>query len=75
MIFCVSDPSIENDTPFESCKSPDEIFCQEITNDAKSSVSTDILEQLHYGTWREIEKTYKRLKAAPEECQGTCVAH
>lgn len=37
-----SDSSIENDTctPFESCESEDNVFCQEISNDPKSSVTT-----------------------------------
>lgn len=67
-----SNPSIDNDIQFTSCKSPSEIFCQEITNADETSVTTDILNQLHYDTWNEIEKMYKRLRSVPQECQGTC---
>lgn len=55
-------PSIENDTPFKSCESEDKVFCQEISNDPKSIVTTNIKEQLHYDVWREIEQIYKNLK-------------
>lgn len=51
-----SDPSIDGDTPFKSCQSENEIFCQEISNEPKSSVTYDIKKQLHYDTWREVEK-------------------
>lgn len=56
-----SNPTIENDTPFEPCKSSTEIYCQEITNHNKTAVSNDILQQLHYDTWRSIEEIYKSL--------------
>lgn len=58
-----SNPSIEGDTPFKPCKSSTDIFCQEISNNPKSSVTNNIKEQLHFDTWREIEQTYKELKA------------
>ena len=50
-----SDPSIDGDTPFKSCRSENEIFCQEISNEL-SRVTNDIKQQLHYDTWREIEE-------------------
>lgn len=53
---------MEGDTPFEPCKSSDETFCQEISNDPKSSVAKDIKQQIRYDTWREVEEIYKRLK-------------
>lgn len=61
LFFCkfpnfISDPSIDGDTPFKSCRSENEIFCQEISNEPKSSVTDDILIKMHYDTWREIEK-------------------
>lgn len=61
-ILYSSNPSIEGDTPFQSSESQDEIFCQEISNDPTSSVTTNIKEQLHYDTWREIEQIYKKLQ-------------
>lgn len=54
-----SNPSIVGDTSFQSCKSSKAIFCQEISNERKSHVMDNITEQLHYETWREIEKIYK----------------
>ena len=51
-----SDPSIDGDTPFKSCRSGNEIFCQEISNEPRSRVTNDIKQQLHYDTWREIEE-------------------
>lgn len=56
-----SDPSIEGDTFYERIESPHEIFIQEITNHPKSTVTTNIVEQLHYDTWREVETIYKSL--------------
>ncbi|KAG4071890.1 hypothetical protein HA402_006051 [Bradysia odoriphaga] len=56
-------PSIENDTPFKAITSQNDLFCQEITNDPKSSVTTDIKDQFHYDTWREIEETYRRISS------------
>lgn len=53
---------MEKDTPFRNCKSPNEVFCQEITIDEKSTVTTDITEQLHYNTWREVEDIYNQIK-------------
>lgn len=64
-----SNPSIEDDTPFRSCTSPNDIFCQEISNNPKSSVAANIKEQLHYDTCREIEEIYKESKI-PQEFQG-----
>lgn len=55
-----SDPSIEGDTPFKSCESPNEIFCQEISNEPKSHVTYSILERLHYYVWHEIEEIFKK---------------
>lgn len=34
----------------------DEIYCTEISNEPKSTITTDIRKQLHYDTWREIDK-------------------
>lgn len=59
--FDISDPSIEGDTPFVSCKSSNEIFCQEISNAPTSSITYDIKEQLRYNTWQEIEEIYNGL--------------
>lgn len=59
------DPSIEGDTPFISCKSSDEIYCQEISNDPKSRVITDIKKQFHHDAWTKINKIYQRLKIDP----------
>lgn len=71
----IRNPSIEDDTPFKSCKSSTEVFCQEISNDPKSSVTNNIKEQLHYDTWRDIEETYNGLRIVSEECgKGTCEA-
>lgn len=52
-----SDASVGRNTPFKSCKSPNEIYCTEISNERVSRISTYIKEQLHYDTWREIQKT------------------
>lgn len=62
-----SDPSIDSDTPFKSCKSSDKIFSQEISNHRKSQVMDDIKEQLHYETWREVERIYKISSEASDE--------
>lgn len=68
-----SDPSIEGDTPFKPCKSTTEMFCQEISNNSTSSVTTNIMEQLHYNTWREIEQSYRKVKiGSQEDCQESC---
>lgn len=61
-IFHVRNPSIEGDTPFKSCETPNEIYCQEISNDPTSSVATNIREQFHYNSWREIEETCKEVR-------------
>lgn len=55
-----SDPSIEGDIPFKSCKSSDELYCNEISNDPKIRITTDIKKQLHYDTWREVEEVYQK---------------
>lgn len=57
-----SDPSIEGDTPFKLSTSASEIFCQEIDNDPKSAVTTNIKEQLHYDVWRKIEQIYHYIR-------------
>lgn len=62
-----SDPTIKCYTPFESCKSSSEIFCTEITNDPYSTITTDIKKQLHYETWRKVEKIYNNLPGAPDK--------
>lgn len=55
------DPSIEGDTPFKSCKSADEIYCQEVSNEPKSRVITNIKEEFHYDAWRKIDAIYNGL--------------
>ncbi|XP_055312058.1 esterase B1-like isoform X2 [Sitodiplosis mosellana] len=55
-------PSVEGDTPFMSSTSPDEILSQDITNDPNSSLVTNIMDQLHFNTWKQIDDSYKRLK-------------
>lgn len=57
-----SNPSIDGNTPFIPCTSQTELFCQEINNSPKLSVTTNIKEQLHFDTWHEIETTYKNLQ-------------
>lgn len=57
-----SDPSITGNTSFESCKSSTEIFCHEISNETISNVTTNIFDQLHYCTWRDIEQIYGKTK-------------
>lgn len=57
-----SDPSMEGDTPFKSSISTDEIFSQDIENDPKTIVVTNILEQTHFSTWKQIDDTYQKLK-------------
>lgn len=57
-----SNPSLEGDTPFKACGSSDVIYCQEISNSPRSSVTDNIKEQLHYETWREIENIYNNLQ-------------
>lgn len=59
-----SDPSIGGDTPFKSCRSSNEIYCQEVSNSIKTSVTNNIKEQLHYDVWLEIENLYKTLNAS-----------
>lgn len=56
-----SDPTIDRETPFTNCESPDKIFCTEISNDLKSFIMTDIEKQLHYETWLEVEKIYETI--------------
>lgn len=67
-------PSIKGDTPFKSLTSPDEIFVQDITNDSKTSIVTDILQQIHYDTWEKVEKIYKKLQIVPEDEVDYCNA-
>ncbi|XP_055325786.1 esterase B1-like [Sitodiplosis mosellana] len=55
-------PSVEGDTPFMSSTSPDKILGQDITNDPNSSLVTNIMDQLHFNTWKQIADSYKRLK-------------
>lgn len=57
-----SDPSVEGDTPFKSSMSPNEMFTQDITNEPKSSIVTNILEQINFDTWKAIDGTYEQLK-------------
>lgn len=64
-LFIQSDPSIEGDTPFKSCKSFDEIYCQEISNHPKSHVTTNIKQQFHYDAWNEINEIYLKLGIPP----------
>ena len=54
--IAISDPSVEGDTPFKSCRSEYQIFCQEISDEPNSRVIDDIKQQLRYDTWREIEE-------------------
>lgn len=63
----ISNPTLEGDTPFASCKSSTEIYCQEISNEPKSSTTNNIKEQLRYDTWREIEEIYKNLRIVPQD--------
>lgn len=58
--YLFSDPSIEGDTPFKSCQSMDEIFCQEISNEPKTQVTNNIMKQLHYDVWHDIEEIYEK---------------
>lgn len=51
-----SDPSIEGDTPFKSCKSEDEIYCQEVSNEVKTHITYDVKKQLQYELYREIDE-------------------
>lgn len=62
-----SDPSIEGDTPFRSCQSSGEVFCQEISNEPNTRMTTNIMDQLHYDVWHDIEKIYKSLKDVSHE--------
>lgn len=59
-----SDPTIEHQTPFENCKSPEEFYCTEISNDFKSLVTVDIKKQFHYKTWLDAENMYKSIKTS-----------
>ncbi|KAJ6639602.1 Cholinesterase [Pseudolycoriella hygida] len=54
-----TDPSVEGDTSFKPIVSSEEVFCQEMTNDPVSTTTTDIMEQLQYETWREVELIYQ----------------
>ena len=56
-----SDPSIEGDTPFKSINSIDGMFCQEVSNELKTSVTHNIPEQSKYDLWHEIDEIYKNL--------------
>lgn len=69
-----SDPSIEGDTPFKPCKSPNEIFCQEISNEPKTRVTNDIMNQLHYNVWHDIEDIHKSLKGVSDESKKAASA-
>lgn len=50
-----SDPSVKDDTPFKSCKSSQEIFCQDVSNEPRTRVMYDIKEQIHYDLWSDID--------------------
>ncbi|XP_055299410.1 uncharacterized protein LOC129566985 [Sitodiplosis mosellana] len=46
----IGNPSVKGDTPFKSLSSPDEMFSQDITNDPKTSLVTNIMDQ-HNKIW------------------------
>lgn len=52
-------PSIDGDTPFKRCQSPDMIFCQEVANEPRTHVINNIKEILHYSVWRDIEQVLR----------------
>lgn len=57
----IRNPSVEGDTPYKSSTSPDEMFAQDVTNDIKSKLVTNIMDQMHYNTWENIlDIFYKR---------------
>lgn len=56
-----SDPSIEGTTPFKSCKSSNEVFYTEISNDPISKVKDDIRKKFHYDTWAKIVDIYSEI--------------
>lgn len=62
-----SDPSVDGDVPFKNSKSANEVYCQEVSNQPFTHATYDIIKQLHYDTWREIEKIYHDLKTAPTD--------
>lgn len=53
-----SDPSIVGDTPFKSGKSPTEIYCQEISNEPMTRTTDNIIAEIHYDVYREIQKLF-----------------
>ncbi|XP_031639929.1 esterase B1-like [Contarinia nasturtii] len=55
-------PSIEGDTPFKPIPSPNEIFAQDITNDLNTTLISDVLQELHFDTWKQIEEMYNKIK-------------
>lgn len=66
------DPTIEGDTPFKSCQSSDEIFCQEVSNERTTRVTYDIKEQMHYDLWKTIEKEATSLKPKSTGNKASC---
>lgn len=61
-ILHFSDPSSKNGAQFKSCKSSNEIYCQESSNDETTYTTENIKEQLHYDAWRKVESIYRNLK-------------
>lgn len=68
------DPSIECDTPLQSITSPDEILIHDITNDSRTSIIANILQQTHFDTWQYIEEIYKKLRIVPDDHIEYCNA-
>lgn len=57
--LAISDPSIDSNTSFKSCKSANQIYCTDITNDPVSPIRTNILEELYQQTWLDIFNIYR----------------
>lgn len=74
LLFHFRNPSIDGDTPFKPITSSHEFYTQDITNDAKTSVITDMLEATRYNVWQEIERIYKKLKVIPDDNYEYCNA-
>lgn len=54
----LSNPSIDGDTPFINCRSDKHMFAQDVGNNLKTSVISNIKTLEHYDAWREVEAIY-----------------
>ncbi|XP_037033649.1 venom carboxylesterase-6-like [Bradysia coprophila] len=56
------DPSIEPNNPYRRIRHSNKIFVHELTNEPKIAIYYNIVKELKYDTWREIEDRHANLQ-------------